>query len=112
MSGLNLVQPSLAYAEKIAEYRAEFPAERMQVTCDPKRIPGLNCLEAYEHIPDWLRFCESMKGKISWYMTVRENDGKIVGFLCLRHKLEYDDDDPEDDDLRPEGVHRVHVPHH
>ena len=95
MSGLILVQPSLASAEKIAEYRAEFPAERMQVTCDPDRIPGLDCLEAYEHIPDWLRFCESMKGKISWYMTVRESDGKIVGFLCLRHQLEYDDDDPE-----------------
>ncbi|MBQ7655653.1 MAG: GNAT family N-acetyltransferase [Clostridia bacterium] len=95
MSILVLKRPSLADAEKIEEYRAEFPADRMRVTYDPERIPGLDRLENYDSVPDWLRFCESMKGKITWYMTVRESDGKIVGFLCLRHKLEYDDDDPE-----------------
>ena len=26
-------------------------------------------------------------------MSVRAADGRIVGFCCLRHKLEYDDDD-------------------
>ena len=36
-----------------------------------------------------------MKDRISWYMSVRKDDGRIVGFCCLRHKLEYDDDDPE-----------------
>ena len=33
--------------------------------------------------------------KITWYMAIRENDGKIVGFIVFRHKLEYDDDDIE-----------------
>ncbi|MDE7292180.1 MAG: GNAT family N-acetyltransferase [Treponemataceae bacterium] len=28
-------------------------------------------------------------------MSVRESDGKIVGFVIFRHKLEYDDDDEE-----------------
>ena len=95
MPGLFLVRPFLAGAQKIEAYRAEFPAEGMPVTFDPERIPGLDFLENYDSAADWLRFCESMAGKISWYMTVRESDGKAVGFLCLRHRLEYDDDDPE-----------------
>ena len=95
MSILVLKRPSLADAEKIEEYRAEFPAERMRVTYDPERIPGLDYLEEYKNISDWLTFCEAMSDKISWYMCVRESDQRIVGFLCFRHRLEYDDDDPE-----------------
>lgn len=90
-----LIPPAAAYAEKIADYRAEFPVERMQATYVPERIPGMDCLEDCHSVEDWLRFCESMAGKISWYMAVRESDGRIVGFLCFRHRLEYDDDDPE-----------------
>ena len=44
---------------------------------------------------EWLQFCEDMVDKITWYMAIRENDGKIVGFIVFRHKLEYDDDDIE-----------------
>ena len=95
MSILVLKRPSLADVEKIEEYRAEFPAERMRVTYDPERIPGLDYLEEYKNISDWLTFCEAMSDKISWYMCVRESDQRIVGFLCFRHRLEYDDDDPE-----------------
>ena len=28
-------------------------------------------------------------------MAVRRSDGRIVGFCCLRRRLEYDDDDPD-----------------
>ena len=42
---------------------------------------------------DWIDFCDGMSGKITWYMSVRESDGRIIGFLVLRHKLEYDDND-------------------
>jgi len=94
MSKIRLIKVSAEYAEKIMEYRSEFPAARERVTYDPDRIPGLDCLEDYGHVSDWLRFCQSMSGKITWYMSVREGDGKIVGFLVLRHRLEYDDDDP------------------
>lgn len=95
MNKIKLIKVSTEYAEKILEYRAEFPAERMRVTHDPSRIPGMDYLEKYENVFDWLQFCEEMSGKITWYMTIRESDGKIVGFIVFRHKLEYDDDDIE-----------------
>lgn len=98
---IKLVKVSAEYAEKILEYRAEFPAERMRVTYDPERIPGLDYLEnygggqKYEDVIEWLKFCEEMSGKITWYMSIRESDEKIVGFIVFRHRLEYDDDDEE-----------------
>ncbi|MBQ6510141.1 MAG: GNAT family N-acetyltransferase [Flexilinea sp.] len=95
MDELKLVFPAPEYAEQIREYRDEFPADRMRVTYDPERIPGMDYLENYEDISDWLSFCNSMKNRITWYMSIRPGDGKIIGFSCLRHKLEYDDDDPE-----------------
>ena len=93
MDEIRLAEPTQADAERIAEYRAEFP--RNQVTCDPDRIPGLDGLEDFDSVADWLRYCESMRGKITWYMAVRNSDDRIVGFCCLRHRLEYDDDEGE-----------------
>lgn len=101
MNQIKLVKVSAEYAEKILECRAEFPVERIRVTYDPERIPGLDYLEKYgdgqkyEDVIEWLEFCEEMSGKITWYMSVRESDGKIVGFIVFRHRLEYDDDDEE-----------------
>ena len=95
MNELQLIPVSAAWAEEIAAYRAEFPKAQMRVTFDPDRIPGLDGLENYEDVPAWLRFCETLSGKITWYVTVRKRDGKMVGAVCLRHLLEYDDDDPE-----------------
>ena len=95
MGKLLLIKPTKEYAEQIEEYRAEFPSERMRVTYNPDRIPGMDYLEEYDTVSEWLDFCDSMKDKISWYMSVREDDGRIIGFCCLRHKLEYDDDDPD-----------------
>lgn len=95
MSEIKLIQPTTEYAEKIAEYVAEFPAERKRVTLDPDRIPGLDYLEKYDNVSDWLQFCENMSDKLTWYMASREGDCKIVGFIVFRHKLEYDDDDIE-----------------
>lgn len=101
MDQLKLVKASAVYAKKIWEYRNEFPAGRMRVTYDPDRIPGMDYLEKYdggqkyENILDWLAFCEDMSDKMTWYMSVREKDGRIVGFILFRHKLEYDDDDLE-----------------
>ena len=95
MDELMLAEPNLTYAGQIEAYRAEFPRDRMQATADPDRIPGLDCLEDFDRVEDWLSFCVSQRGKISWYMAVRKSDGRIVGFCCLRHRLEYDDDDPD-----------------
>ena len=95
MSQITLIKASAEYAEQIMEYRAEFPAERMRVTYDHNRIPGMDYLEKYESVLEWLQFCEDMSDKITWYMAIRESDNKIVGFIVFRHKLEYDDDDIE-----------------
>ena len=95
MEEIRLVRPTPEYAGRIEEYRAEFPSGRMRVTLDPDRIPGLDYLEAYGDVREWLRFCESQAGRISWYLSVRTRDGGLVGCCCLRHRLEYDDDDAE-----------------
>lgn len=95
MSKIKLIKPSAEYAEKIAHYRAEFPAECERVTYDPNRIPGMDYLEKYDNVLDWLQFCENMSNKLTWYMAFCESNSKIVGFIVFRHKLEYDDDDIE-----------------
>lgn len=95
MSDIKLIKPSVEYAQKIADYRAEFPDERERVTYDPSRIPGMDYLEKYDNVLDWLKFCENMFDKLTWYMAFRESDSKIVGFIIFRHKLEYDDDGTE-----------------
>lgn len=95
MSDLILTRPTLSDRSAIEAYRAEFLPGRARVTFDPARIPGMDHLEACGSVEAWLRFMEEMKGKISWFMSVRPSDRRPIGFLCLRHRLEYDDDDPE-----------------
>ena len=92
MDGIRLVEPTAEWAERIEEYRAEFPRD-MHVTYHAARIPGMDGLESYDDVPDWLAYCSSMCGKVTWYMSVRESDARIVGVCSLRHALEYDDDD-------------------
>ena len=92
MDELRLIEPTLGYAAQIEEYRAEFPQD-MRLTYHVSRIPGMDYAEQYGDVVDWLAFCETMRGKVTWYMSVRESDGRIVGFCSLRHALEYDDDD-------------------
>ena len=50
MDELTLVFPSAEYAQEIAAYRDEFPADRMRVTPDPDRIPGLDGLEEFSSV--------------------------------------------------------------
>ncbi len=95
MDELILMKPAAAYVRQIEEYRDEFPVGQMQATPDPDRIPGLDGLEEQPGVEAWLQYGETMKGKISWFMAVRKADGRIVGFLCLRHSLAYDDDDED-----------------
>ena len=93
MDELELLSVSEEFADAIKEYRAEFPDDRMRVTLDPERIPGLDHLESFDNVYDWLEYCHSMEGKLSWYVTLRKSDGRMIGAFCLRHRLEYDDDD-------------------
>ncbi len=95
MNEIKWIKPAAEYAKRIEDYRAEIPAERERVTYDPSRIPGMDYLEKYDNVLDWLQFCENVSDKLTWYMAFRERDNKIVGFIVFRHKLEYDDDDIE-----------------
>ena len=95
MDTLRLLPLSLEMMEELTAYRAEFLPGRPRVTYDPDRVPGLDHLENFPNVPEWLRWCGTMSGKITWFASVRESDGLPVGCLCLRHRLEYDDDDPE-----------------
>ncbi len=95
MEELYLARVSPEYAAQIADYRAEFPADRQRVTLEEERIPGLDRLEEFDSVADWLAFCREMAGKIDWYLSIRKGDGRAVGAVCLRRALEYDDDDPE-----------------
>ncbi len=91
METLRLIQASEEYAEQIKEYRNEF--EDLNVTHIRGRIPGLSYLEEYDDVRDWLQYTNAFTGKVTWYMTIREADDRIIGFVCIRNKLEYDDDD-------------------
>lgn len=91
---LRLLRAAPEWAERIAAYRAEFPADRMRVTPEPDRIPGLDGLEDFGTVEEWLAYTETVREKISWFLAVRQSDGRLVGCCCLRHRLEYDDDDP------------------
>ena len=93
MDQLFLVRPTMDDLKRIEAYRSEFSPDRARVTYDPDRIPGLDYLENYTSIADWLHFCAAQEGRISWYLTIRQSDGAMVGACCLRHRLEYDDDD-------------------
>ena len=92
---IKLICPAPEHAGQILEYRNEFSRESERVTYVPGRIPGMDHLEEFQNVNDWLDFCRKQKGRISWYMSVRESDGRLIGFCSLKHRLEYDDDDPE-----------------
>lgn len=93
MSDMYLARVTAADAEAIADYRAAFPADRARVTLEPERIPGLDHLEEFPDAAAWLTFTQTMAGKITWYALRRAGEERILGMLCLRHRLEYDDDE-------------------
>ena len=95
MDRIRLRPVSEGYARAIEEYRAEFPDGGEQATPDPGRIPGLDGLEDFADAREWLCRCADEAGRIDRFLAVRERDGRIVGALTLRHRLEYDDDDIE-----------------
>ena len=95
MEKLRLEKLNEKHLGQISGYISEFPEERLKVTFDPDRIPGLDHLECFGSIGEWYAFCLKNTGKISWFVTIRESDGKMIGAVCLRHSLEYDDDEED-----------------
>ena len=95
MCSIRLEKPTLPWADAIEDYIREFPVGHMQATPDACAIPGLFRLADFPTLQDWLAYTTTMQGKITWFMAIREEDEKLLGFLCLRHDLMYDDDDPD-----------------
>ena len=92
MDGLRLIRASEEKARDIEAFVKEFPAEGICATWQSHRIPGLDHLEEYKSVGDWLSYVQAQKGKTDFFLTV-DKDGRVVGTCCLRRKLAYDDDE-------------------
>ncbi len=93
MEPIVLVPVSQVDIHELEAYRAAFPAGSMQATPNPEHIPGLDSAEDFDSIQKWLHHTRTMAGKISWYASLRQRDLRMVGVLCLRHDLAYDDEE-------------------
>ena len=84
---MRLIEPTTEYEEQIREYRNEFLA-------GGDSMDGTGALRKFEDPNDWIAYSDSLKdprtvprGKVpsTQYMLVREEDGKIVGMIQIRH---------------------------
>ena len=83
-----LIEPTIAYDAAIRAFRRDF--------ADNGDMDGSGSLRRYARTEDWLAYLETMKRGATappnlvpstQYIYVREDDGKIVGVLQLRHYL-------------------------
>ena len=84
---MRLIEPTTEYEEQIREYRNAFLA-------GGDSMDGTGALRKFEDPRDWIAYSDSLKdprtvprGKVpsTQYMLVREEDGKIVGMIQIRH---------------------------
>ncbi len=83
-----LVEPTMQYDRAIQAFRRDF--------LEQGDMDGSGNLRRFERTEEWLAYLETMKragtaapGKVpaTQYVYVREDDGKIVGVLQIRHFL-------------------------
>ena len=82
-----LIEPTMAYDAAIRAFRRDF--------AENGDMDGSGNLRRYARTEDWLAYLASMKNAetaptpvpATQYIFVREDDGKIVGVLQLRHWL-------------------------
>ena len=89
---LELKRITLQYEEQIKEYISAYEAD-MKVTYDENAIPGLDGISDIATVRDFIDYTQEMEGKVSWFLSLRKSDGKLIGALVLRHDLSYDQDD-------------------
>ena len=84
---MRLIEPATEYEKQIREYRSAFLASG-------DSMDGTGALRRFEDPRDWIAYSDSLKdprtvprGKVpsTQYMLVREEDGKIVGMIQIRH---------------------------
>ena len=90
MNEFKLIRPSEEYAEEIIAYRNEFLAAG-------NIFNGSSGLEMYEDPVKWIKHCRSVEKEKTlpgpdWvtadqFMLIRVNDGRILGLINLRHRL-------------------------
>lgn len=93
MGLIRLVPVNQVAVSELEAYRAAFPRGQMQATPDGEHIPGLDHIEDFEDVEQWLKHTAELEGRISWYAGICEADGRMAGALCLRHSLSEDDED-------------------
>lgn len=86
---LKLTEPTKEYKCQIMAYRKEF------LECGDS-MDGTGALRRFEDPKDWIEYANSQKDPLSvpeglvpatQYIFVREEDGKIVGMIQIRHKF-------------------------
>ena len=89
MEKLNLVVPTMEYADKIQAFRQEFVE-------NGGSMDGCGSLRRFENIQDWIDQVEQYKSKktvpadkvpMTQFIYIRESDGKMVGVIQIRHYL-------------------------
>lgn len=89
MDKLRLVEPTMEYADEILRFRQEF------LDCGDS-MDGSGSLREFERVEDWLEKVERYKhretvppGRVpaTQLICIRENDGKLVGMIDVRHML-------------------------
>ncbi len=86
---MKLIEPTIEYDRQIQEYRQEFLDEGGS-------MDGCGSLRRHDRSQDWLDQVEAFKQEETvpdgWvrstqYIYVREDDGKIVGMIQIRHRF-------------------------
>ncbi len=97
MSIIKLIEPAIAYADDIWEFRKEIIDFNDN---DEDKFAGCSGLEKCESVEEWLEKCELRKSEkncksagvnvpSNTYLAVRKDDNKIVGIIDLRHHINH-----------------------
>ncbi|MBR6789884.1 MAG: GNAT family N-acetyltransferase [Oscillospiraceae bacterium] len=74
---MKLIAPTMEYDRQIQAFRKEYLASG-------ESMDGGASLRKYDKTKDWL---DQLEPDTSQYIFVREEDGKVVGVIQLRHKF-------------------------
>lgn len=91
MEKLRLLRPAPQYARELADFRRE-----LLEAGDADSFAGCSRLEQYEDMKEWMEMVwrqeqEAEPGKVPShvYLAVRQQDGRLVGIIDLRHHIDH-----------------------
>ena len=99
MDVIELIKPTVEYKQAVIEYRDEFLEAH-------ETIHGSGGLDRLASFEEWLALCVDSEDETTvsagmvpatQYLAVRSSDGKVVGMISVRHRL--------NDYLKREGGH-------